>query len=171
MHIEESSCQPIGKINFEDDLKRGYIPAILIKSKFRFINGGVITYPSSLFIFFLLLLHFLGNPTINHSFDLIDTTIRIVLTFFIMLIWVASPKSTLIRTFKGDIFLMLLSLLFLIVFRIFITTKLIWFDWSFFTSITLFLIANLILFQNRQNAKEDMLSLEYYTLRRFFTFK
>ena len=66
---------------------------------------------------------------------------------------------------------MLLSLLFLIVFRIFITTKLIWFDWSFFTSITLFLIANLILFQNRQNAKEDMLSLEYYTLRRFFTFK
>ena len=44
-------------------------------------------------------------------------------------------------------------------------------DWPFCGSLFLFLALNLVLFQNRRNAKGDMLALEYQTLRRYIELK
>jgi hypothetical protein len=42
-------------------------------------------------------------------------------------------------------------------------------DWPFCWSLLAFMLANLAFLQNRQNARDDVIALEYYTLRRFLT--
>jgi hypothetical protein len=41
-------------------------------------------------------------------------------------------------------------------------------DWPFYWSILAFLLANLAFLKNRQNVRDDLIALEYFTLRRFF---
>jgi hypothetical protein len=42
-----------------------------------------------------------------------------------------------------------------------------WLDWSFAFPVFLFLITHLILVKGRQNARDDLIALEHYALRRF----
>jgi len=44
-------------------------------------------------------------------------------------------------------------------------------DWAYLWAILVFLAANIVFLRNRQNIRDDLISLEYYTLRRFITDK
>lgn len=171
MHIEESSCQPLEINSRSENELRNYLPALLIRSKTQFFNRTVIVYPSSFFIIFILELNLFANPVINKSIDFIDTSGRLILSLIVMLIWIYSKKKATARIIIGDVFIWGTILLISTILRFLSNPLSDWIDWSFFTPLSVFLIANLILFQNRQNAKEDMLALEYFTLRRFLNEK
>jgi peptidoglycan/LPS O-acetylase OafA/YrhL len=116
---------------------------------------------------FILLLHFFGNPYFNKTSDLYDTIIRVVIALIIMGSWVSSKKNPTPEVLRGDIVALSLCIIVAIVFRFTANHFFPWLDWAFFSATTIFFVANLVLFQNRQNAKEDMLALEYYTFRRY----
>jgi hypothetical protein len=42
-------------------------------------------------------------------------------------------------------------------------------DWAYMGSVLVFLVGNTVFLRNRQNVRDDLISLEYYTLRRFLS--
>ncbi|RMH31206.1 MAG: hypothetical protein D6690_16995 [Nitrospirae bacterium] len=126
------------------------------------------SYPSVFFVIALYIVNIFANPYLNHrasSWSPYDTFFRMALLAFVSLIWALSPKSPPPNVQRGHIVLVIITL------GIALLAKY-WFshlhiDWAFASSLTVFITLNLILFQNRRNAKGDMTALEYHVLRRY----
>jgi hypothetical protein len=125
----------------------------------------------AIFIFFVALVQLFANPIITGGQTTYAMLVRIVLSLVAIAIWILSKKEPSRAIRIGDTLSLSLCLALAILVAIFRDSLFSWIDWPFFSALFLFLLANLLLFQNRQNTKEDMLALEYYTLRRYLTEK
>jgi len=140
------------------------IPAIVIEvGRIKFL----ICSPGSLYISSLVLVFILGNPLFGADLNIFRVAITISLSILLILFWVLSKSKCSKEYWLGD--LLWLGVTFLIGVFIWILPHdyLSWIDWPFLTTLLVFLIANLVLFQNRQNVRDDMLAMEYYTIRRY----
>jgi len=135
-----------------------------------FLDGRVaFPYPSSFLLVSLAFLHFFANPYIAPSrlspYDLIA---RMGMMAVASVLWVvATSRSKEKSAIIGSAFESGIGLLGAIVGRYFQHLL----DWPFLGALFLFLALNLVFFQNRRNAKGDMLALEYQTLRRYIESK
>jgi hypothetical protein len=125
-------------------------------------------HPSSFFVFLLLGTHFLSNPQINPvKVNTFDTLVRVFILLLAWSVWAATQdRST--STKKGTLLLLLIFTIVSIAVK-YISINFSNWDWPYFASLTLFIVANLVLFLNRRNARDDMLALEYYTFRIYLT--
>lgn len=140
------------------------IPAIAIKvGPIRFL----ICSPGSLYISSLIFVFIFGNPLFGSSLNIFRIAITIFLSILLISVWVLSKSKCSREYWLGD--LLWLGVTFLISIFIWVLPHdyLSWVDWPFLTTLLIFLMANLVLFQNRQNVRDDMLAMEYYTLRRY----
>jgi hypothetical protein len=126
-----------------------------------------ITYPSTMLIFSVLLIHFFNNPLLINNVSEHDLFFRIVSSLIVIVLWVGSRKQMSIEYKIGDGIGLTLSLILAISLKLLPTSLKFWIDWSYFSTVSIFLVSILILYKNRQNAKDDMLALENYTLKRY----
>jgi len=149
------------------------IPAIELK--FRVCRGASrtvglsIVFPSSLFVFALALVHLFANPTLNPSPSIVDSLLRLSIAMVAVMAWTKCKKEASKAVKLGNYFSLGLSLALAMATRLVPSYLLSWIDWPFFTVILVFLVSNLVLLHNRRNANDDMLALEYYTLKRYLT--
>lgn len=94
--------------------------------------------------------------------------LRLALTFGVLGVWVGTLYDKSNQKFmKGSFLWATLTVTGCLLLVMFPEALFWWVDWTFFFSFVLFLMASLVLFSNRRNANDDMLMLEYYTLRRY----
>lgn len=131
-----------------------------------------INYPSIFFLLLLCAFWFFNNPLFNNSyigkeFEVFQF-VKLVIGLMFVTIWsIAKYNHNSTSDLKGDI-IVLSIILILCYFSTFINWEgIVNIDWSFFAIFILFLCTNLILLSNRQNAKDDMLALEYYMIERY----
>ncbi len=123
-------------------------------------------FPSAQFIISLVIIVFFASPKLNPNIDETDTILRTIFVILFLSTWSISQRK-LSKPFRyGDGIWAVGSTILGIVIRIF-PSYFSWIDWPFLATLITFLIGNLILFLNRRNANEDMLAIEYYTLRRY----
>ncbi len=125
-----------------------------------------VTHPSSLFAFGLLMVHFFNNPIFNSNVSKYDFLFKIGVTIFLIVLWLSSRNKMSFAYKVGDGIGLTLSFLLSISLYYAPAHYKDWIDWSYFSTISIFLAAMLIFYKNRQNAKDDMLALENYTLKR-----
>lgn len=128
-----------------------------------------LVYPGALYLFALASLHWMLNPIFNPENNITDIALRASLLVLAIVIWILSVNKSYGRTRNGYYLVLGFSFfvtLFISIFQEKICPKI---DWALFTNILLFLFANLILFNNRKNANDDMIALEYYTLKRYIS--
>lgn len=126
-----------------------------------------ISYPSVFLLFFFFFFHFFRNPIITDesSFSLL---IKVIIAFMFIAIWILGKRGKLCEPEKlGDIICLSLISVTNIFFSIISIDLFQTLDWPFLFVVFIFLSSNLVLFTNRQNAKQDMLALEYYVYERF----
>ena len=122
-------------------------------------------YISSFLLVSLAFLHFFANPYIapQNTF-LLDLVIRMVMMAIVSVLWVVATIHSKERSIIiGSIVESGVGLGGALIGRVVQS----YIDWPFLGALLLFLVLNLVFFQNRRNAKGDMLALEYQTLRRF----
>lgn len=125
-----------------------------------------VTHPSSLLVFGLLLIHFFNNPIFNSNVSRYNFLFRIGVALCLIVLWLSSRNKMSLAYKIGDgvgLFLPIILSTLLYYVPAYLKN---WIDWSYFSTISIFLAAILILYKNRQNAKDDMLALENYTLKR-----
>lgn len=153
-----------------------------------------VTFPGARFGVLLGLVHFWANPKLNPSpFSLFDIALQVIATAIFIFIWIRRRTGMHGKLKTGDNISLLLSCAFAILFRVIVTKPPLAIygsdlvdagfkfiadplgvlsylfsivGWPFFTVLSMFLIANLLLLRNRKNAQDDMIELENYTLKR-----
>lgn len=161
----EEPVQDIDTATIKDPIpQRSFSLKILPKKNPLIIS---FSHLSSLFMLIILLIHFFDNPTLNPFPNTTDIIFRVVSSLIVGFFWIFSKvKSS--RAFKlGDGLLYIFGLAFAVAFSQIPIGYKSWIDWSFFSTTSVFMLSNLILSRNRQNAKEDELALINYTLKRF----
>jgi len=146
------------------------VPAVILK--LNLFNRTVvlsISHPGSLFVFSLMMIHLFSNPVMNPSPTTQDLLVKVALSVLISLIWTRSTKSLSAPLRVGDRLVLTLSLILAVAVRLVAAPILSRLDWPLFTTALAFITANLLLLKNRHNARQDLLALEYYTLRRYLT--
>lgn len=94
--------------------------------------------------------------------------LRLIFTFGVLGVWVGTlyDKSNQ-KYMKGSFLWATLTVTGCLLLVMFPDALFWWVDWTFFFSFVLFLLISLVLFSNRRNASDDMLMLEYYTIKRY----
>jgi hypothetical protein len=109
-----------------------------------------VSHPSIIFLFLLASFLYLGSPSPYITVFKNPIPLRILVLIIPAFAWYFG-KFKMPRDIRVTEFVLLLS------------SILIAFYWSAFA----FLLANLVFLKNRQNTRDDLIALEYYTLRRF----
>lgn len=147
------------------------IPTFTVSLKIPFKKALVeisVTHPSAILVFGLLVIHFLNNPVLIVTHSNQDLFFRVISALIIIILWISS-KSKISSAYRaGDGIGLLSSLIVAIILTQLPFDFKKWIDWSYFSTMSIFLASILILYKNRQNAKDDMLALENYTLKRYF---
>lgn len=150
------------------------IPTFTISIRIPFRKAPLevsVTHPSAILVFGLLLIHFLNNPLLSNTTSNYDLFFRIASAFIVIVLWIGSRNKMSFSYKVGDGIGLTLALATAIVLNQLPVSLKGWIDWSFFSTMSIFLASILILYKNRQNAKDDMLALENYTLKRYFQVK
>lgn len=156
------------KNNIMIDLSRyKYIPTFVLKFRNKEI---LFVSPAVSFIVSLLFIHLWANPTLNANIPSAwDTGLKYGVSLIIIVSFLLSKKFN-PAAMAGDV--LILGTAFILAVALSKVPALInWIDWPFFVTLYVFLLGNLILFNNRRNAKEESLATQYYTLRRYITEK
>jgi hypothetical protein len=123
-------------------------------------------FPSAQFIATFIIIIFFASPKLNPNVNELDTILKTVFVILVLSTWSISQRK-LTKSFRlGNGFWGVGSVVIGLIVRFF-PSFFLWVDWPFLASLIIFLIGNLVLFLNRRNANEDMLAIEYYTLRRY----
>ena len=158
------SSQSMKKIVSDDP-----IPTFSISIKIPLIKQPFeisVTHPSSILVFGLLLIHFFNNPILSNNATKYDLFFRIISAIILIALWLSSRNKMSFAYKVGDGIGLALSLISAILLNRLSPSLKDWIDWSYFSTVSIFLASILILYKNRQNAKDDMLALENYTLKR-----
>lgn len=127
-----------------------------------------INHPSIFYLVFLGMVIFFVSPAIiaNQVFDFnLEYIGRILLLVPLMIAW---PRWVATKEEKRGVALVLtISVVLSLIIRYFRDPYLSWIDWAFASPLFVFLVMNLVLLKNRQNARDDLISFQYYTLQRF----
>jgi len=127
-------------------------------------------YPSFMFmILFGMIIFFVSPSLLANRGDLISSNYlwRIVLVFLVILITKMVKWSSQEESWSAGIILFV-GLVISLLIRFLLETYIVRIDWSFVNSLYIFLGINLVLLKNRQNARDDLAALQYYTFQRFF---
>lgn len=188
-----------GLMNIEDEwrnkkaeeIKKGKIPQGWEKPPVLHFDLGKtfgFSFPSSQLLLTFVFFHFFGNPSFsppevpiiawppplqvfNREILGSQLVLRIFLSFLIFGIWAIPPHGKPQKKYLAGSFIWAALTIIACLLIVFIPKNFSWVDWAFFFNFTLFLTASLILFSNRRNASDDMLLLEYYTIRRYLDSK
>ena len=177
------------KDNAYDLSRNKYIPTFTVKVKKWDV---LFVSPAVAFVVALLFVHLWANPTLNLNvpsncswaiiwkyivhfnlnilFKCIwNGGLKYIVSVAIIVSFLASKKLN-SAAMAGDV--IILGVAFIVAVAISKIPALVtWIDWPFFVALYAFLLGNLILFNNRRNAKEQSLAMQYYTLRRYITEK
>ncbi len=121
--------------------------------------------PGSSLILVLGLTHLLGNPVFGRN----ELGGRLALAGLISILWILSHKDPAGEAQLGDSLVLGVGLALaggLLGLQFWALPQ---FDWPFFSALYVFLGLNLALFENRQNVRDDLAALVYYTLQRVAT--
>lgn len=129
--------------------------------------------PAPLLIFALASFHLVANPVLSASKTVTyqgPSRLTIALIFIVAAIWIifSRQKSQPDSMWVGRAVSIAVPFI-LVVSLAFNEAFIKWIDWPFFTALLAFILGNLVLFKNRYNTKDEIFSLEYYTLRRYLT--
>ncbi|MCB9009938.1 MAG: hypothetical protein H6656_21635 [Ardenticatenaceae bacterium] len=125
--------------------------------------------PAAQFVFILMLLHLWVNPSFSvagKSLDGWTLFFRILLSLILIVSWYNSKKEHSSASKLGDTIVFGSSFLATIILAR-VNSFINWVDWSFFMALVLFLLANMVLFFNRQNSKEQSFDLQHYVLKQY----
>jgi hypothetical protein len=126
---------------------------------FRVYKGVVIEHPAELFLAFLFFIYFVVNPGLN---ILLPFQLPLIFCWLVAGLWAYSVKNE--RWFVLLLALTVTGLAYLI--RWLLPANLI--NWPIILSILIFSSISLTFLKNRQNAREQMVTMEYYYLQRYF---
>lgn len=146
------------------------IPAFTISIKMPFRKEPFelsITHPSAILVFGLFLIHFFNNPIFSNNPSKYDLFFRTVPAVVMIALWLSSTNKMSFAYKIGNGIGLTLSLILAIILNQLPLSLKDWIDWSYFSTLSIFLASILILYKNRQNAKDDMLALENFTLKRY----
>jgi hypothetical protein len=132
------------------------------------IGAIEINHPAFLFlVIFAMTLFFVDPHLVSPTLDSnADGLFRIAMIVLFTLIW---RKATMPDGEKNGIVLgMFVGIATNLLLR-WQSHLLAWFDWSFLFPVFVFLVMNLTMLKNRQNARDDLSALQYYTLQRYLT--
>lgn len=137
---------------------------------FAFLRNKVqINNPSTLFIFTIGLIIFFASPVLisNDNFDFNHQYgLRILIFLFGSFIWITrSPKKEERWGLGLCLFLSFLISITIRYHRVIYFDK--WIDWTFLSPLFIFLVLNMILIKNRQNSRNELSSVQYYTFNRY----
>ncbi len=165
-------------MSLEDSAKRERQASASPSNSWTFYGYGVtigrlklvFEYPASLCLIALGVVLFTSHPTLapKHDASLLfwDLLLRIALVVLAAFrVWpqISGPGI------NGGRIGILFSLILGIVLFFYRDRLLGWFDWPFSLATYIFVAANLIFVKNRQNARDDSQTLQYYTLRRYLS--
>lgn len=166
-------------LEMEDKIKREDIKPIpneviryLVVKPFKVIEWFQLSNPSAIYLIFLFTFLYLGSPspyTIVYTQD--HLVFRIVVLAFTVGAWWFSKRKYPSQVIWSEV--ITLTVFEIIAFE---TSQLIR-NWSFFLpewwnigwSILFFLITNMIFVKNRQNTRDDLIAMQNYTMKRYFT--
>lgn len=136
----------------------------------KFFAQFTFSHSGSFVIVSLGLLTYMGHPLFNTSTDPKDIILQLIIIGSIIVVWIMAKKTRDNKEQYGDYVSWGLALIPGIIMKLVLMNTFIPnLDWSFLLVVFVFLGINLILLQNRHNAKEDILALERYTLRRYLS--
>ncbi len=150
------------------------VPTFLFRKWLAFgpRNKIHLVHPSSIFLVVIGFVHLFCNPILDtHDSYYLDLLGKFVISIVAIAAWGRSKKRCPEEVRWGEIFVLLLLLALAILISFSLKSFTLSLDWPFFSSVYVFLVANLVLLKNRQNARDDLISLHYYTLRRYLTEK
>jgi hypothetical protein len=129
-----------------------------------------IVHPGSMFIFFWICFHLFANPFLTPPMQgQMDVMMKFALIILSIFAWVYSKRKCSTSTMLGEAAGLVGTLLLAYIScRIVCGMNIIW-DWPYLSSLFLFFSANIVLMKNRQNTRDDVIAMEYYTLRRYLT--
>ena len=166
---EPAEDDPVTDVDGPEPAKDGPVAAYefsIFESPTICITGALVS-PAFGFVFLVAVTHFFSNPAANGSWSTTDTLIRILIWLIVAAVWLNSARRSSWEVARGDALVLLASMVIALAMRFGPEAVRLWIDWPFHTAVLAFLVANLTLLHNRHNAKEDMLALEYYALRRY----
>jgi len=156
---------PIQDPNLMDDRPANVLLHRQITRRFRLTLR--VSHPSVIFLFLLASFLYLASPSPYRSTLANPIPLRIVVLAVPVLAWYLAKRKA-----PKDIRLTESTMLALCILTAYLATEYLWtaapfFDWPFYWSILAFMLANLAFLKNRQNVRDDLIALEYFTLRRF----
>jgi hypothetical protein len=129
-----------------------------------------VAHPSALFVLFAGFALYLSSPSPYITRGLPDPLgARLFLLGLLAASWLASKRNSPQDIRDGEFIFLLFSLTAALLLAIFYGGPNSSLDWPYLWSILLFMIANVVLLKNRQNVRDDLISLEFYTLKRYIT--
>ncbi len=129
-----------------------------------------VSSPASILLMFLFLLHLFNNPFIQKPAEkLVSFDLRYVVGLVLVILWAASAWHRGQKTFAAEATLSIVALVLAAMPLIAQSPLPMPVGWPFFSALTIFLVGCLVLAKNHQNARDDLLATEYYTLRRYIT--
>jgi hypothetical protein len=135
----------------------------------RSVSLGIVN-PASMLILLMLFLHLFNNPFIEaRPGKLAGIDLRPVVAGVIVVLWAGS-----LRTRRAGILVpeTLLATLLPIIAAIPWVCSLslpLPVDWPYFSALTAFIVVDMVFLKNYCNARDDVIALEHYTLRRYVT--
>jgi len=129
----------------------------------------IVDSPASVFLFSFAIFLFFLHPIINQNYGGFVLFIRVFISLIMIIVWTISKENSNKAVRFGIIFPGVFIITLLVILRFFPLILPKDLDWPFIVSLFVFLIGNIILFQNRDNTVKDMSGLEYYTLRRLLS--
>jgi hypothetical protein len=150
-----------------------FLPKAAISKEINLLKNKTVNlqilYPGFLYLTFFLFFHLLNNPFFYNSSFGRDFIFYILICLFIIIVFAIKfkIKHQSKYTLNCDISIMLISLIISIIYKFCPLSRAIRIEWPLFSNICLFLVANVILFNNRQNVINDMLALENYVLKQY----
>ncbi len=126
-----------------------------------------VSHPSVIFLFLLFSFLYMASPSPYQSISLNPLPLRLLVLIVPVVAWYFAKNKA-----PRDVRLTETALLVLCILTAFLVARSPWttapsIDWPFYWSILAFIMANLAFLKNRQNVRDDLIALEYFTLRRF----
>lgn len=157
--------------NLENDTRSSIDEPYIVVFPFKRINTSVV-FPTGIYMYSLTVIILFINPAFTPNLTFWDTIIRLFLCVMAIVVWMRSKRNATESMRRGDLIFLSIPLIFSMTIRLIVyyfpgAINIYQLDWSFLLVIYFFLFANWILFRNRQNAKDELISLQRYTFNRY----